>query len=53
MYALIQKHAQPGSRVIAIGGSGHTAILKHLLSLDADREAVEALKFINPAPDSP
>ena len=25
MYALIQQHAQPGARDIAIGGQGHTA----------------------------
>jgi hypothetical protein len=46
MYGIVQKHAQPGSRVIAIGGSGHTAILKHLLSIDSQREAVPVLPFI-------
>jgi len=34
MYANIQKAAQPGERVIAIGGSGHMAILKQLLAID-------------------
>lgn len=34
MYANIQKVAQPGERVIAIGGSGHMAILKQLLAID-------------------
>ncbi len=34
MYANIQKLAQPGERIIAIGGSGHMAILKQLLAID-------------------
>ena len=34
MYANIQKVAQPGERVLAIGGSGHMAILKQLLTID-------------------
>ena len=34
MYANIQKAAQPGERVIVIGGSGHMAILKGLLAID-------------------
>lgn len=34
MYANIQKVAQPGERIIAIGGSGHMAILKQLLAID-------------------
>ncbi len=34
MYANIQKLAAPGERVIAIGGSGHMAILKQLLAID-------------------
>lgn len=34
MYANIQKVAQPGERIIAIGGSGHTAILKQFLAID-------------------
>jgi len=34
MYANIQKAAQPGERIIAIGGSGHMAILKQLLAID-------------------
>lgn len=34
MYANIQQVAKPGSRVIAIAGSGHTAILKQLLAID-------------------
>ena len=46
MYANIQKYAQPGERVLAIGGQGHTAILKDLLALDADRIAVDVRPFI-------
>ena len=34
MYAKIQKVAQPGERLIVIGGQGHTAILKQLLRID-------------------
>lgn len=47
MYANIQKHAQPGERVLAIGGQGHTAILKDLLALDADRSAVDVRPFVS------
>lgn len=46
MYANIQKHAQPGERIVAIGGQGHIAILKDLLALDADRVAVDVRPFI-------
>jgi len=34
MYANIQRVAKPGERIIVIGGSGHTAILKQLLATD-------------------
>lgn len=34
MYANIQKVAKPRERIIAIGGSGHMAILKQLLTID-------------------
>jgi hypothetical protein len=34
MYANIQQAAQPGERLIVIGGQGHTAILKQLLRID-------------------
>jgi hypothetical protein len=40
MYANIQKRAEPGERVIAIGGSGHMAILKQLLAIDGRLEGV-------------
>ena len=46
MYANIQKHAQPGERVLAIGGQGHTAILKDLLAIDRDRVAVDVRPYI-------
>jgi len=39
MYARIQHHAQPGERVLVVGGQGHTAILKDLLADDPDRIA--------------
>jgi len=46
MYANIQKYATTGERVIAIGGQGHTAILKDLLALDRDRVAVDVRPYI-------
>lgn len=47
MYANIQNHARPGERVVAIGGQGHTAILKDLLAIDADRVAVDVRPYID------
>lgn len=41
MYANIQQVAKPGERIIAIGGSGHTAILKQLLEVDGRLVEVE------------
>ncbi|MFA0813837.1 DUF5694 domain-containing protein [Microbulbifer epialgicus] len=38
MYANIQKVAQPGTKVIVIGGQGHTAIMKILLNSDLQRK---------------
>ena len=46
MYAKIQVQAQPGERVLVIGGQGHTAILKDLLALDKDREAVDVKDYL-------
>jgi hypothetical protein len=46
MYALVQRHAQPGERVLAIGGSGHVAILRQLLADDRDREAVDIRTYL-------
>jgi hypothetical protein len=45
MYANIQKFAAPGEKVLVIGGQGHTAILKDLLKLDLDREAVDVMQY--------
>ena len=40
MYANIQQAAKPGERIIAIGGTGHTAILKTLLATDTRLQGV-------------
>jgi len=40
MYANIQKVAAPGERIIAIGGSGHMAIIKQLLDIDQRLESI-------------
>lgn len=37
MYAMVQRHAGPGERVLVIAGSGHTAILRDLLRADSER----------------
>ncbi|MEM9304779.1 MAG: DUF5694 domain-containing protein, partial [Pseudomonadota bacterium] len=37
MYANIQRHAPRGSRVVVVGGQGHTAILRDFLRDDPDR----------------
>ena len=39
MYANIQRAAQPGERVLVIGGAGHIAIIADLLALDDARAA--------------
>ncbi|HEX5787719.1 MAG TPA: DUF5694 domain-containing protein [Woeseiaceae bacterium] len=41
MYALVQRHALPGERVLVIGGQGHIAILRQLLADDVERRAVD------------
>lgn len=46
MYAHIQRHAQPGERVLAIGGQGHTAILRVLLADDRERQAVDVRPYL-------
>ena len=48
MYARIQQHATPGARVIAIGGQGHTAILKQLAAIDPDVELVAVDGYLTP-----
>ncbi len=45
MYANVQVHAQPGERVVVIAGSGHTAILRDLLRIDARRVEENAQKY--------
>jgi len=45
MYANIQQLARPGERVIVIGGSGHTAILKQLLEIDQRLVGVEVAGY--------
>lgn len=46
MYALVQRHAQPGERVLVIGGQGHIAILRQLLADDRDREAIDVRPYL-------
>jgi len=47
MYALVQRHAKPGERVLVIGGQGHIAVLRQLLADDRDREAIEVRAYLN------
>lgn len=37
MYALVQKAAQPGERVVVIAGQGHTAVMRDMLNADLKR----------------
>lgn len=46
MYGIVQTHATPGTRVVAIGGQGHTAILRVLLGDDADRVEIDPLDLL-------
>lgn len=46
MYARLQWHAVPGERVLALAGSGHTAILRGLLRADADRVAEDPAPYL-------
>ncbi len=46
MYAIVQRHARPGERVLVIGGQGHIAILRPLLADDPDREAIDVLPYL-------
>jgi len=46
MYALVQRHALPGDRVLVIGGQGHIATLRQLLADDRDREAVDIRTYL-------
>lgn len=49
MYARLQAQAAAGERVLAIAGSGHTAILRDLLEADAERLAEDVQPYL-PAP---
>lgn len=51
MYANIQRHAQPGTRVFVLGGQGHTAILKDLLATDPLRQSQCVLPLLTPEHD--
>ena len=46
MYAQLQQHAAAGERVLAIAGSGHTAILRDLLHADLDRVAEDLRSYL-------
>jgi hypothetical protein len=45
MYAHVQRYAQPGDRILVIGGQGHIAILRTLLDDDPDRVAVDVRPY--------
>jgi predicted proteasome-type protease len=45
MFAVIQRYAQPGERVLVIGGQGHVAILKLFLD-DDERRAVDVTSYL-------
>jgi hypothetical protein len=45
MYAHVQRYAQPGDRVLVIGGQGHIAILRTLLDDDPDRVAADVRPY--------
>lgn len=46
MYAIVQRHALPGERVLVIGGQGHIAVLRRLLEDDVDRQAVDVTPYL-------
>lgn len=46
MYAIIQEYAQPGARLIVIGGSGHMAIIKSLLAIDQRIETQDPRPYL-------
>jgi len=45
MYANIQKLTGPGERIIAIGGTGHLAILKQFLEIDRRLESTAVVEY--------
>lgn len=48
MYANVQQAAAPGHRVLVVAGQGHTAILKDLLAIDSQRQAVDVMPYLQP-----
>ena len=46
MYANIQKHAEPGSRLIVITGSAHAAILRNLAEIDTNMIVEDVLPYL-------
>ncbi len=50
MYANIQNLANPGDRLVVIGGQGHTAILKDLVKIDSEANFVSVEPYLNSRP---
>lgn len=48
MYANIQRHATPGTRILVIAGQGHTAILKDLAASDTSVRVEDAHPYLVP-----
>ncbi len=46
MYGNIQQVAAPDTRVLVIGGQGHTAIFRDFLQIDGERKAVDIIPFL-------
>lgn len=45
MYALVQRYATPGERVLVIAGSGHTAVIREFLRADGDRAEEDVMGY--------
>jgi hypothetical protein len=45
MYALIQRYATPGERVLVIAGSGHTAVIRDFLDADGARVEEDVMGY--------
>ena len=48
MYAIVQQHAAPGERVLAIAGSGHVAVMHDFLLADHERVEENVLSYLAP-----
>ena len=46
MYAVVQRHAAAGERVLLIAGSGHTALLRDFLRADAGRREEDVIPWL-------